>query len=68
MVCTTCNHDSKQSAPHEPGKCGQCNFGESDVAHLTAPDFYFEPMDWSNDLFRWGDRLSEQIRRCEDGY
>jgi len=31
MTCKICKH-----AEHEPGRCEQCNCGESDIKHVTG--------------------------------
>jgi hypothetical protein len=62
MICDICNHDSKESEPHRPNMCKQCNCGQSEIVHSTAPPFYYSPVDWGNTVHVWGERLSHFMR------
>jgi hypothetical protein len=56
MKCEICNHDNPKyfAEVHKPGKCPQCNCGESEIRNYNTlpkqetPDY---------DLMFWGDRM-----------
>jgi hypothetical protein len=61
MICLTCNHDSGEGEQHKPGKCKQCNCGESEIQHHSRPVYCGHP-DFGNNVYVWAERFSHLVR------
>jgi len=59
-TCQICNHQNQDSTEgaHEPGRCTQCNCGESEIIKPTGQASYFllAPADKNGMRLNWVNR------------
>lgn len=65
MKCNTCNHPNPKyfAEVHKPGKCPQCNCGESEIRNYHARRKQESP---DYDLLVWGEEMRGRKRDYVD--